>query len=253
MEDVRLTLLAAAIVVLAGLAVGATSIGGVLVVPALTMPGGMPVEQAIAASSFSFMFTGAASVWLARRTPPDPARPSVLLAPFIIAALAGAGFGAATLDLLPAVLMRSLVALVALASGAVALSGIRPHDGERVNHGGHVIALSLLVGCLSAWSGTGGPVLLLPILMLIRMPILPALALAQAIQLPIAAAATAVNITAGRLDLGLGLMLGALLLSGWWVGWLVARRLNTLVLRRLIGVTLIAVALGYAWQTFRAT
>ncbi|MFY9512526.1 MAG: hypothetical protein WAQ05_16280, partial [Rubrivivax sp.] len=51
----------------AGLAVGATSIGGVLVVPALTDWGGITPERAIAASSFAFAFTGAAA--FAQRSP----------------------------------------------------------------------------------------------------------------------------------------------------------------------------------------
>ena len=52
-----MTLIAALLVVLAGLAVGATSIGGILLVPALTVAADVPVHAAIAASNFSFLFT----------------------------------------------------------------------------------------------------------------------------------------------------------------------------------------------------
>merc|ERR1711879_171042 len=48
----------------------------------------------------------------------------------------------------------------------------------------------MAVGFGSSITGTSGPVLLLPVLMLVRWPILPALGHAQAIQVPIATLAT---------------------------------------------------------------
>ena len=105
------------------------------------------------------------------------------------------------------------------------------------------------VGCASAWSGTGGPVLLLPVLIFARMPLMPAVAMAQVIQLPIAAAATAVNFAAGRLDLGLGLVLAMLVLVGWWVGRRIAQSMSVRALQRAVALGLIAVGLAYGWQT----
>ena len=51
--------LAWAVIALAGAAIGATSIGGVLVVPALSSLLGVPLPEAIAASSLAFLVTGA--------------------------------------------------------------------------------------------------------------------------------------------------------------------------------------------------
>ena len=113
------------------------------------------------------------------------------------------------------------------------------------------IALGLAVGCGSAWSGTGGPVLLLPILLFFHAPTRTAIAMGQSVQLPIAFAATAVNLAAGTLDLKLGLVLGALLALGWGAGFVLMRRMPTELLARILAFGLIAVGLWYGWQTFQ--
>lgn len=238
----------AAIVLLAGLAVGATSIGGVLVVPALTALAGLPIQEAIAVSNFSFLFIGVAAFWQARRSAHFDATANAGALGFAIAALFGAALGAASLHWLPTSWMRSVVAVVALGSGVLALTEPLVTEGGPLTPG-RGMAIALLVGCLSAWSGTGGPVLLLPILMLARVPTLRALAMAQAVQLPIALAAATVNLGSGRLDVGLGVLVGVLLLAGWWAGWKLARHISVRLARRLIGLALIGVGILYAAQT----
>ena len=237
-----------AIVLLAGLAVGATSVGGVLVVPALTALGGLPVQEAIAVSNFSFLFIGVAAFWQARRAAHFAGAASSGVVSFAMAALIGAAMGAASLNWLPAGWMRSVVAVVALGSGVLALTEPRVTEGKLLVPI-QAAAIALLVGCLSAWSGTGGPVLLLPILMLARVPTLSALAMAQAVQLPIALAAATVNLAGGRLDVGLGVLVGVLLLAGWWAGWKLANHMSVRLARRLIGLALIGVGILFGWQT----
>ena len=60
-------MLAALGVLLAGLAIGATSIGGVLVVPVLGTLAQVDPGRAVAAASLGFAFTGAAAWWMAPR------------------------------------------------------------------------------------------------------------------------------------------------------------------------------------------
>ena len=231
------------------MAVGATSIGGILVVPSLTAVAGIPVREAIAASNFCFLFTGAATVYLQRAAPPAVRADSASdRGEVYLAALLGAAMGSLTLEWLPAVVVHAMVAVVAVLSGTMALVGVRATPAKEL--GPTALAwIGLGVGCASAWSGTGGPVLLLPILIFARMPLLPAVAMAQIIQLPIAAAATAVNFIAGRLDLGLGLALAMLVLAGWWAGWWLAQRMSVRALQRAVALGLIAVGLAYGWQT----
>jgi len=230
--------LAALGVLLAGLAIGATSIGGVLVVPVLGTLAQVDPGRAVAAASLGFAFTGAAAWWLG----PRPAGGgSLALDGF---ALAGAALGALTLAWLPAGGVRLTVGLIALGSGLYALFG-RARQRATPLPSVALVVLGLVVGCLSAWSGTGGPVVLLPLLALLGVPASVGVDSAQRVQLPVALAATAVNFAAGRLDILLGLGIGVLVLAGWAAGRWLARRLPVPRLRQVVALALIATGLAY--------
>ena len=231
-------MLAALGVLLAGLAIGATSIGGVFVVPVLGTFAQVEPQRAVAAASLGFAFTGAAAWWKAPRS--LPGRGLTL----DLSALAGAALGALTLAWMPGGGVRLAVGFVALVSGVYALFG---RDWQRAAPL-PAIALGLLglvVGALSAWSGTGGPVVLLPLLALLGVPATMGVDMAQRVQLPVALSAPAVNFAAGRLDLGLGLAIGVLVLAGWALGRWLARRLPVQRLRQAVALALIATGLAY--------
>ena len=63
-------------------------------------------------------------------------------------------------------------------------------------------------------SGTGGPLVLLPILLWLHVPVLAAVGLSQVIQLPISAFATAGNILYGAIDATVAAALSVLLMVG---------------------------------------
>lgn len=228
-------------VLLAGLAIGATSIGGVLVVPVLGTLAQVDPERAVAAASLGFAFTGVAAWWMSPRHTAGGNGGNWTLGG---SALIGAALGAFTLAWLPAGGVRLAVGLIALGSGLYALIG---RERSRA-HPLPVLAVVLLggvVGCLSAWSGTGGPVVLLPLLALLGVPAALGVDAAQRVQLPVALAATAVNFAAGRLDIALGLGIGVLVLAGWFVGRHLALRLPVPRLRQVVALALIATGLAY--------
>ncbi len=110
-------------------------------------------------------------------------------------------------------------------------------------------ALRLAVGYGSAISGTGGPVMLIPRLIAGRTPAAVAIALAQAISVPIALAATAVNAALGRLDLALGAAIGVFLVAGTVAGAWLAGRLHARHLTAAVALALIATGLWYGYAT----
>lgn len=238
------------LIVLAGAAIGATGIGGVLVVPALTLLAEHDVLRAVAASSFAFAATGAAALWRQRAQPGAPPAPALRW--LHGAALLGALAGAAVAAKVPAAWLGGGIAALALTSGLHALVDRQPPPEGSTLPGAPALALlGLAVGAGSALSGTGGPVLLLPLLMLLRAPIVPSIAAAQGIQLPVALAATGVHALAGRLDLRLGLGLAVALLAGWWAGQRLARGASTARLRRAIAVCLVLTGVWTGWSLVR--
>lgn len=235
------------VIVLAGAAIGATSIGGVLVVPALTSLTDIAMPRAIAASSFGFLLTGLwawrNAMWGSRRSPgaSSTARGWHAQLELNAAAFAGAIVGVLLLQQVPAGWARLWIAALALASGVYAfVSARRTSTAARALPATPIlIGLGVFVGVGSALSGTGGPVMLLPILLLIGIPVTAAIATALAVQLPIAVASSLTHLYAGTLDLPLGAMVGAALIVGAWLGHHLAARADPLTLRRAVAVVLI--------------
>lgn len=231
-------MLAALGVLLAGLAIGATSIGGVFVVPVLGALAQVEPDRAVAAASLGFAFTGAAA-W--RQAPRGAQGGGLALG---LSALAGAALGALTLAWIPGAGVRLAVGVVALGSGLYALFGLAWQRASPLP-GVAMVLLGLVVGALSAWSGTGGPVVLLPLLALLGVPATHGVDAAQRVQLPVALSASAVNFIAGRLDVLLGLVIGVLVLAGWALGRRLAQRLPVSRLRQAVALALIATGLAY--------
>ena len=100
--------LAWAVLLMAGVAIGATSIGGVLVVPVLTLLLGYDLPTAIAAASLAFLITGIYAIasspqgWRGLREG-DPA--------LLVFALVGAVLGACVTDWVPADWVRRWIGL----------------------------------------------------------------------------------------------------------------------------------------------
>lgn len=240
-------MLAALLIVIAGAAIGATSIGGVLIVPALTIFAGIPVTTAIAASSFGFLLTGAWGWRKQREERSEALRSQTALH---VAALLGAIAGALLVREAPASWVRGWIAVLAIASGAHALATAhRTAPSRSVQPStGALIVIGTAVGIGSALSGTGGPVLLLPILLLYGVPAATAVATALAIQLPIAIAASGVHVGTGALDLRLGAGVGLALIAGASIGHRIAAKADALTLRRGIALVLIAIGLWYGFN-----
>lgn len=237
-----------AAILLAGWLIGATGIGGVLVVPALTSLEGMNVQAAIAASALAFAFPGAAALWWLRRTP----QAGLGLGALVAGALPGAALGAALVHQVDVRWLFAGLALLALASG---LRGLRPAPAAAPGPGqlptAAMAALGAAVGLGSALTGTGGPVLLVPLLMLWRQPIARTVAAAQAIQLPVALCAGAAHWASGALDLRLGCVLGAVLLAGSIAGQWAAQRIDVRGLQRLVCLLLLVVGAWFGWRSFQ--
>lgn len=98
-----------------------------------------------------------------------------------------------------------------------------------------------VTGFLSSLTGTGGPLVLVPIMMSMSVPVLTAVGLSQAIQLPVAIAATLGNVLYGKLDLTLGGILAASLTVGSWYGAKLAHVVPRTLLRQIVSVVLLLI------------
>lgn len=225
---------------LAGLMIGSVGIGGVILVPLLSYVGGIDLHKAIAAAMFAFLISGATGTLLyARNRSINWGMAAWLWAGAMPAAL----IGALAASILPTTSLELGLGLLAAVTGLHALreqgdSGMEAGRGPKP---AALIAIGAVTGTLSALTGTGGPLVLIPILMWCRVPVLTAIGLSQAIQLPIGALATAGNLATGSLDLLLGAMLGIGISLGTIGGGKLAHRLPRAALRRIVCLLLIVV------------
>ena len=245
--------LAAGLVI--GLAVGATGVGGILLVPFLTFALGLDVRRAIAATLVSYLPSGVLAVWLYAR------RGSVrwrMAAPLCLAALPAALLGALVSGRAPAALLEALIGLIMLAGGAHGLwpraeAGRKPHDLGWARLAG----LGLITGFLSAMTGAGGALVLVPLLLMFDEPVLLSIGLGQTIAFPIALIATLANLGQGRLDIDVALMLAAGLAAGIALGTPLAHALPQALLKRILS-TMIAllgavILIRLVWRVLGAT
>jgi uncharacterized membrane protein YfcA len=222
---------------LAGLLVGLTSMGGVLVLPALVVLLGMTPHEAIPAAMASFVVPSAIALAVVhrRRQLDLPACRATWAG-----AVPGALAGAALLPLVPvAVLLWGIVAMLA-ASAFRALARPHPPAGAGVEPSRAELALASLG--VSALTGTGGPVTLMPILRWRGVEPRRAVMLCQAVALPVTGFASLGFAFGAALDWALVAVLAGSTTLGAVLGLAAAPRVSVAALSRLIGAMMAVAA-----------
>ena len=220
----------------AGFFIGCVGIGGVLLVPGLSF-GGIEIHDAIAASLFSYIICGAVAAWIFHRRGSIELSSAAWLS---VAAMPAAWVGAIAASVISAAALEGIIGL------SVLFSALRAFTRERDRGDAHkhlsiaqLFTIGAVTGFGSAITGTGGPFVLVPILVWFDLPILAVIGFSQAVQVPISLFATLGNYFYARVDFQLGLLLGVGLLAGTTIGALVAHNMPTSVLRRLVGILLL--------------
>lgn len=229
--------------------IGATSIGGMLLGPALNMLGEVPIHMAIPSCMFAFIFAGGIGALFFSR---GGAKLREDLVELVVGAGIGAFAGSFALAHLPAIVIQLLVAAVCIASGVRSLLVGTRHLGSEpsVRPAKRILfIIGIVTGFGSALTGTGGPMILMPCLMALRVDIKRAVGLAHLIQLPIGILATAGNLLLGRMDFGVALPLTATVVVGAGVGAIFAQRVSTRALGQSVAVLLVVSGAAYALKT----
>ena len=152
----------------------------------------------------------------------------------------GGYLGAMTAWSTPGIVLETVIGTLVFVSGLQALRPAPPQDAQ----GGQLkvstlVLIGLFTGFASAITGTGGPLVLVPLLLWLKVPALMAVGLSQVIQIPIAVLATGGNLTFGHVDFTLGLFLSAVLVGGVVIGARVAHQVSRDPLKRIIAVALL--------------
>lgn len=224
-----------------GTMIGAIGVGGILLAPILTTFFGIDLHTATATSSWSFLFTGIAGTLAYMRRGIIQKRPVVWLTIGIIPATL---LGAWTNSALPQEALSAVLAGLIIFSGVNTLYKRDTSQRESTQLSNRQwIGIGVMVGFGSSLTGTGGPVLLIPILMFYGTETLIAVGIGQAIQLPIAIFASIGFTIQGQIDFPLGTMLGIVQAVSVIVGAEIAHKLPAHVLRQIVAASLVLVGL----------
>ena len=162
----------------------------------------------------------------------------------------GAYLGAAMTWVTPGVILEGLIGLLVLLSGLQALRGPSgAADSVASLSPLPLVVIGVVTGFGSSITGTGGPLVLIPILIWMQVPILTAVGLSQVIQIPIALLATTGNLMFGRIEWLIGIGGAVLLMLGVIVGARIAHRVSRVTLKRFIAVALLLVGASMLVRT----
>lgn len=235
------------ICLIVGFLIGAVGIGGVLLVPALTLLTGISVHEAIPACMLSFLATGVVGAVVFARHGSIQWRMALWVC---LGAVPAAYLGAVALLSIPATAVKLLIACLMVFAGVDAL--LRANDSAKKQRQISPLALvgiGLITGFGSAITGTGGPLILVPLAIYFGLPVLTAVGLSQAIQIPIATFASLGNWLQDNLNLTLGLTIAAAMVVGTMAGAMVVHRVPAGSIKTMVAGLLIVAGLGIALGT----
>jgi hypothetical protein len=238
--------LLAVVAVIVGFFIGSVGVGGVLLIPALALLGGMDIHLASATALFSFVFTGILGTWLFY------VRGSVdwrLTVPVCTGSVVFSYIGAMVNSYVaPRPLALIIASIIVFAGLYVMLPSRRAADGAYLTGRGAaqqalLVAVGAAAGFASGLSGAGGPVFSVPMMMALGFVPLAAIGASQVLQIVVAVGGTAGNLRYGSIDFATAAWISPLLLLGVAMGVRAAHAVSVMVLRRMAAGLCIVVGL----------
>ena len=247
--DLSLVLLLVSIAFFSGIGITTIGPGGIFVTIALYSLTPLASSQVAGTAHATFVVTGlvGSAAYLhsgEMKTGECRAIAVVLSASSILGALVGASINV----IVPRSVFGVLLGGVSMTVGAVILyrerRGFNPlYDLEPLERQGQIAlaGLGFVLGICSGLLGIGGPVLAVPALVLVGVPMLLAVAVAQVQSIFIATFAAAGYALQGNVLLPLAVVIGTPLLLGVVTGWKVAHMIDPERLKVALGVVLLGV------------
>lgn len=251
MLSIHLVLILVVIGLLGGAAIGAVGPGGVFVTIALFLLLPLTPAEVAGTASATFIGTGLVGTLVYRHSGEfgtASAREMVML--LCASSILGAPLGARFNALVPTETFGYLLGVFVGLFGVVIvyreLAGLHPMRwfeelGDWPRRLAFVVT-GLGVSLVGAMLGVGGPILLVPLLVVLGIPTLIAVGASQVQSLVIATSATVTYASIGGVVVSLVLLTGIPQLVGVWLGWRFAHRVNERVLRVCLGAVLVFTA-----------
>lgn len=239
MQDVAFIYLFCSLI--AGILIGSVGIGGVILVPALYYLAGVEIYQGIAAAMLAFIISGTFGTFIYSRNQLIEWSSSAYL---ILGALPGAMVGSFILIHIDPTVLKILIAILIVFSALRELVTQKNENSDVINGAVMSKKISLVIGfftgVLSALSGTGGPLILIPVLMWFGTTAALSVSLSQVIQVPISVVASLGNYSNGLIVWDISIWTGVGVALGSIVGASLAPKLPVYILKKTIAILLLS-------------
>ncbi len=241
----------AAIAVVVGFLIGSVGIGGILLIPALTVLGGMSIHEAAATALFTFLFTGIVGSWLFLRRGSISWR---ITLPVCAGAVLFGYVGAWANSRIGSVTLAAIIAVVIVAAGVYILATPereqhRQRDGTAPGERTLLAFVGAGSGFGSGLTGAGGPLFSVPIMVMLGFAPLAAIGASQVLQIVAALSGSIGNLQFGAINFGAAWWVTLAELAGVVLGVRLAHVVSTRVLRTMAAGTCIVVGLAMLVRT----
>lgn len=235
--------LLAFVALVVGTLIGTCGVGGILLIPALAAFAQLTTHTSMATALFSFIFTGLVGTYLYQRRGTIDWRITI---PVCLGALLFGYLGAMANSMVNAAMLNTILACIIIFAGVYTLrpwKGTRHFEFQPGNrlHLFLLIAIGGIVGFGSGLTGVGGPVLSVPLMVVIGFNPLTAIATSQVIQIAAAASGTIGNLAHGSIAFGVASWVTLVELAGVMIGVQIAHSCGTKQLRSFVATVCIAV------------
>ncbi len=231
------------VALLVGTLIGCVGVGGILLIPALAVFAGMTTHVSMATALYSFIFTGIIGTYLYQR------KGSIdwsITIPVCFGAVFFGYLGAMVNSGMNAVYLNIALACIIIFAGIYTYrpykgKGLLSAEGTSWSKRLMLFGIGAAVGFGSGLTGVGGPVLSVPIMVVLGFSPLTAIATSQVIQIVAAVSGTIGNINYGGIDFFTGTWVTAVELVGVAIGAHIAHGSGAKRLRSIVAVVCIVV------------
>mgnify|MGYP002712919292 CR=1 FL=1 len=240
-----------AISLVVGMLIGAVGIGGILLIPALNILGGLTIQEAMATALFTFIFTGVIGAVLFQR------RGSIdwhITVPLCIGAAIFGFFGAWANAKINAHGLSLILSSIIVFAGIYTFftksrSKLLFFQNSRRLQLLLLAGVGAVVGFGSGLTGVGGPAISVPLMILLGFPTLSTIGASQVVQILAAVSGTAGNLRFGSINYELAVMCTIFEVVGVVMGVRIVHAMNAQILRSCVGVLCILVGAGLMIRT----
>lgn len=213
-----------AVTLVVGFLCGSTSVGGVLLIPTLDACLDLGLRTVMGTVLFSFFFAGLVGSYMHCKAGRMHWRVAL---PLCLGCLASGYPGAVSKEYVSVPALNAILAVAIIIAGATSLKpvAVKPPTAEDAplplpskTKDVQLFLIGVIVSFLSAMTGAGGPVLSVPVMLVLGYPPLMTIAVAQPLQVAVTFSGSIGNMVTGAIDYPAAALITVLMMTGVAIG-----------------------------------